>query len=454
LKIFNKIIHFFCQVLVNLANEQNQPSKQCLAQNKSKWTDQNKTSCTPFLAYTKTNRLTMKKNRQLHTITITASITLTVMFVACTTQFRVLRYGYPDIDDRTIFVNDTIQKGNVAFPLPVSLQLSNALDTIQLNHPINKNLISLAEYLRLTQTKAFLIIQNDTLVHEKYFDGYTRSSIHCTFSVSKSITSLIAGAAFEQIPDINLDEPITTFVPALVHKHPYFQQLSINDLFAMKSGLSYSNFRDWTDVFCDNNMIYYSKNQKKYISNENFKFIPGEKRQYKSYDPILIAWMIEQVTNQKVADFFSEAVWKKMGAEYDAYWSVDQKNGLIKASSSFHCSAIDLAKIGLLLLKEGKLKETQIIPSAWIKNTVGTAALRNQKPVLDTWWKPAQCYFWWYSTIEPVGDYYADGYKGQFLYVNPNTNTVIVKFSNVGDEFHDMPFRGLSTSVQRVSAKE
>jgi CubicO group peptidase (beta-lactamase class C family) len=365
----------------------------------------------------------------------------------------VLRHGYPDIDDYKIFVNDTIRKGEGAFQFPMSLKLSDAIDTITIHHPISKSPITLSEYLTLTQTKAFLILQNDTLVYEKYFDGYSRSSIHCTFSVSKSITSLIAGAAFAQIPDINLNAPITTFIPELVNKHPYFQKLSMNDLFEMKSGLSYSIFRDWSDVFCDNNMIYYTSNQKKYISNANFKFIPGKKRQYKSYDPILIAWIVENITNKKISDFFSDAVWKKIGAEYDAYWSVDQKNGLIKASSSFHCSAVDLAKIGLIYLNEGKLQAAQIIPTSWIKNTVGAATMRNKPAVLDTWWQPSQSFFWWFSTIEPVGDFYADGYKGQFLYVNPNTKTVIVKFSDVGDEFHDMPFRKISASIELLTER-
>ena len=394
----------------------------------------------------------MKKN--IYAARMATCITLTVVFVSCTTHFRVLRHGYPDIDDYKIFVNDTIRKGDVSFRFPVSLPLSDAIDTIKINHPVNKRLISLSEYLIQTQTKAFLIIQNDTLIYEKYFDGYSRSSIHCTFSVSKSITSLIAGAAFAQVPDINLDQPVTAFIPELADKHPYFQELSIGDLFAMKSGLSYSTFSNLNDVFCDNNMIYYTGNQKKYISNANFKFLPGEKRQYKSYDPILIAWVTENITGKKIADFFSEAVWQKIGAEYDAYWSIDKKNGLIKASSSFHCSAVDLAKIGLILLQEGKLEETQIIPSAWIKNTVGEEILRNKEAVLDTWWQPAQSFFWWFSTVEPVGDFYADGYKGQFLYVNPSTKTVIVKFSNVGDEFHDMPFRKISASIQSLTEKE
>ncbi|MDX2279454.1 MAG: serine hydrolase [Saprospiraceae bacterium] len=344
-------------------------------------------------------------------------------------------------------MKDTIRKENVAYHFPVSRNLANYIDTIKLNHPVSGKQITLTEYLTQTETKAFLIIQNDTLVYERYFDGYSKSSIHCTFSVSKSITSMIAGAALGTYPNVQINDPITTFIPELRKKHPYFQKLTLKDLLEMKSGLSYSTFQNWTDVFCDNNMIYYTKDQKKYIASSNFKYQPGEKRQYKSYDPILVAWVLENITHKKISDFFSEAIWKKIGTEYDAYWSVDERSGLIKASSSFHCTAIDLAKIGLLYLKGGKYQETEIIPASWIEYTVGVEMFRGKKPVIDTWWRPSQNFFWWFSTLEPIGDYYADGYKGQFLYINPNLKTIIVKFSDVGDELHDMPFRKISEAL-------
>lgn len=374
-------------------------------------------------------------------------ITITTLLLSCSTHIRVIRYGHPNIDDYKIFVNDTVRKGIVSYNIPKSNEVYYRLDTIKLKHPISGNLIKLEDYLIQTQTKAFLIIQNDTLVYERYFDDYSRSSIHCTFSVSKSIISIIAGAALQAYPNLQINEPITTYIPELADKHAYFQKLTLNDLFAMKSGLSYSTFNNWTDVFCDNNMIYYTKSQKKYISNSSFKYKPGEKRQYKAYDPILVAWALENILEKKISDFFSEAVWKKIGAEYDAYWSVDKKSGLIKASSSFHCTAIDLAKIGLLYLNEGRHQTTDIIAKSWIKNTVGVEIFREQKPVIDTWWQPSQTFFWWFSTLPPIGDYYADGHKGQFLYINPSSKVVIVKFSDVGDEFHDMPFRKIAESL-------
>jgi CubicO group peptidase (beta-lactamase class C family) len=379
-----------------------------------------------------------------------AWITIATLLLSCSTHLSVIRYGYPDIDDYKIFANDTVRKGTVSHNIPFSQKISHLLDTIKLNHPKKGNLITLTEYLTQTRTKAFLIIQNDTLVYEKYFDGYSKSSIHCTFSVSKSIVSIITGAAMEAYPNLNANEPITTYIPELRSKDPNFQKLTLNNLLEMKSGLSYSTYKSWKDAFCDNNMIYYTKNQKKFISDANFEHQPGLKRKYKAYDPILVAWSIENITGRNISTFFSDAIWKKIGAEYDAYWSIDEKNGLIKASSSFYCTAIDLAKIGLLYLNEGKHQETEIIPRYWIENTVGADTLRHRKPVIETWWKPSQTSFWWFSTLEPIGDYYADGYKGQFLYINPSTNTVIVKFSDIGDEFHDMPFRKIAESLNRL----
>lgn len=378
------------------------------------------------------------------------AICIGVLLSFCTAQWQVVRYGHPDVDDYKVFVNDTIEKGPVVYHLPKAQAAIRRLDTLRLRHPQSKQSLLLADYLNQTQTKAFLVIQDDSLVYEKYFDGYTKSTIHCTFSVSKSLISVLTGAAVGQFPELSLQKPITTYLPELTDQHPHFQKLTLEDLLAMKSGLSYSTFQRWTDVFCDNNLIYYTKNQKKYISKANFSTFPGTHRQYKSFDPILVAWAIENVTHQRTADFFTQAIWQTIGAEYDAYWSLDRKNGLIKASSSFHCTAIDLAKIGLLYLHQGRQHQgRQIIPAAWIQQTVGPAHLSLHQPVINKWWQPAQTYFWWFSTLEPRGDYYADGYKGQFLYINPSTKTVIVKFSEVEDALHDVPFRKIADCLHR-----
>lgn len=370
-----------------------------------------------------------------------------LLLFSCTAHLRVIRYGYPGVDDYRIFVNDTIRKAGSPFRLPASGRWAPHLDTLRLRHPIHRNLIPFPEYLAQTQTKACIIIHHDTLVYEQYLDGYSDSAIHCTFSVSKSILSVLAGAAIRAYPEIRTDTPVTAYIPELAARHPYFQKLTLDDLLAMRSGLAYSTFRSWTDVFCDNNLMYYTPDQQRYISRSDFQSLPGAHRQYKSHDPVLLAWALERATRQHLSGFFSAAVWQQIGAEYDAYWSTDERNGLVKAASSFHCTAIDLAKIGLLYAHEGQWNGAEVIPRDWIRRTTGTEQLRRAAPVLDTWWQPAQSCFWWFSTLEPVGDYYADGHRGQFLYINPHTRTVIVKFSDASDELHDMPFRMVSESL-------
>lgn len=379
-----------------------------------------------------------------------AALAALLLLSACGTPFRVIRYGYPDVQDYAIFPNDTVRKGGQPRPIPQSLGRSGLIDTIRLRHPASGRLLALPEYLAQTRTNAFLIVHNDTLVYEQYFGGYSRSTLHGTFSVSKSITSVVAGAAMAEFPELSEASAIAACIPELRGAHPDFEALSLRAVFAMKSGLSYSTYRRFWDLFCDNNMMYYTRDQKRYLSKSGFSHAPGTYRQYKAYDPILIAWAIEQAARTSFCDYFSRTIWGPVGAEYDALWSTDRPGGLVKASSSFACTAVDLAKIGLLYAHDGVCGGAQIVSASWIHTTTGAAQMRGKQPVLDTWWQPSHDYFWWFSTIEPVGDYYADGYKGQFLYINPGTRTVIVKFSEVPDELHDMPFRIIAESLAEM----
>lgn len=251
-------------------------------------------------------------SRTMFTSIVLAILLVVVVILANScTHFKVIRHGFPDTNDYKIFYNDTIRKGNIEIPIPEALTLKPQIDTIKLKNPQTNQLIPLSEYLEKTKTQAFLIIQNDTLIYERYFNGYSRSTIHCTFSVTKSITSILAGVALAEYPELTLNEPITKYIPELGEKHPLFNQLNLKNLFEMKSGLSYSNFNNLTDIFCDNNMIYYTQNQKEYILNSKFRYPPGQFRQYKTYDPLLVAWTIEQVSQKKLQTIFRIKYGKK-----------------------------------------------------------------------------------------------------------------------------------------------
>jgi hypothetical protein len=112
-----------------------------------------------------------------------------------------------------------------------------------------------------------------------------------------------------------------------------------------------------------------------------------------------------------------------MGAEFDAYWSLDTKNGVEKASSSFNACARDLLKFGCIFLNNGKFNNKQIVPQSWIANIHDIPASPNQQPFLK------HNFFWWIPNDGADREIVADGYLGQKLTINPRYNIVIVKLS-------------------------
>lgn len=373
----------------------------------------------------------------------TLAIGLCGILSACT-FINVLVYNQPNTDDYKIFSYRRISNSSAPFRYPTK-EARSLIDTIRLQHPITKADIPLKEYLTATKTKAFLVIQNDTLIYQQYFDGYADSTLHCTFSVSKSLTSLLAGCVSDDGHIRSLEQPVTEFIPSLKGTGK-FDSLTLEQIFQMKSGLQHTTTSLFWDAFSDEAQFYYTSDMKAFIQNNPFAYPLGTRRKYKPQDPTLIAWMIEEIAQKSVSAYFEEKIWKPVGAEYPAQWSLDRENGLEKASSSFHCTAPDLAKIGSLMLHKGTWQGKRIVSADWIRKTT-TADNADATAVLNASWKPTHRYFWWIPLPAPRGDFYADGYKGQFLYVNPTTQTVIVKFSDVGDEFHDVPFRRIAESI-------
>jgi len=366
-------------------------------------------------------------------------------FVHSCTFVNVLIYNQPDIDDYKIFKARQVNKSSLPFRYPKKELPTIVIDTIRLQNPVTKAYISLKEYLTLTKTKAFLVIQNDTLVYQQYFDKYTDSTLHCTFSISKSLTSLICGCALDEGIISTTQQNVSAYIPALKGKGTY-DSLSIEHVLQMKSGLQHMKTSLFWDAFSDEAQFYYTSDMKSFLEHNPFAYAVGTHRKYKPQDPTLIAWIVEETARKSVSAYFEEKIWKPIGAEYSAQWSLDRENGLEKASSSFHCTALDLAKVGTLLLHKGQWQGKQLVSAEWIQRSTN-ALQTDTKPVIDAWWKPTHRYFWWIPLEYPRGDFYADGYKGQFLYVNPNTATVIVKFSDVGEQFHDMPFRRIAEQL-------
>ena len=324
-----------------------------------------------------------------------------------------LYYNLADINDYKIFPSISVGTSHETHPLPCSVRQSQVtlpFEADQLKYS------SFEDFLDKTETVAFLIIRNDSIIYHHYAEGFSDSSILPSFSVSKSVVSALLGIAIHEGYIHSVDQPVTDFLPGL--KDPGFSKVTLRNLLEMRSGIRFDE--GYMNPFGAMAKFYYGDNLRKYTYNLKVTGIPGEVYEYQSCNSELIAMAIEQAVGKKLPVYLEEKIWKPMGMEYDATWSVDsEKDPEVKAFCCINARAVDFAKFGLLYLNRGIWNGDTIVPPAWVDES-----LKISNNSLDSQRYP-YAYHW---RVLTNGDFFAKGVLGQYIYISPSKDLVIVRF--------------------------
>ena len=225
-------------------------------------------------------------------------------------------------------------------------------------------------FLEETDTSAFIIIQNDTILYEKYFNETQRDSLVTSFSVAKSFTSALIGIAIAEEYINSVDDPITNYLPELAQRDPNFNKITIRHLLMMASGFDYQGFRP--DVLKSDDILttYYPDQRQAALEFTKIVAPPGEYFQYNKYHPQLLGLILERTTNRSVTDYMQEKLWNPLGMEFSGSWSIDSEgSGFEKMEAGINARAIDFAKLGRLYLAGGNWNGTQIMPAEWVRES-------------------------------------------------------------------------------------
>ena len=278
---------------------------------------------------------------------------------------------------------------------------------------------NLDQFLEKNNTAAFIVIKDDILLYERYFNGYNHDSIVTSFSVAKSFGSALVGIAISEGLIHSLEDPLTKYIPELSQKDPRFQEIRLRHLVSMSSGIHYAEIGlPWSDDAA----TYYAPDLRKVALSSFIDRPPGEEFLYNNFHPLLIGMVLERVSGMPVAEYLQEKIWKPLGMEAPGSWSLDsERSGFEKMESGLNARAIDFARFGRLYLNSGNWNGVQIIPGSWVAESTG----------LDTTTDPVDFYqyFWWVDTKNPARHaFYAAGKHGQYIYVVPGQNLLIVRF--------------------------
>ena len=275
------------------------------------------------------------------------------------------------------------------------------------------------------------------MIVENYYSS-AREDIHTSFSVAKSFDSALIGAAIADGYIASLDEPVINYVPEIAGRG--LDSLTIRNLLRMDSGIRYRSEAEWLAPFSDDALTYYPPNLRAIAYSVQPGSTPiGAAFHYNNFHPLLEGIILERATAMPVSRYLQERIWKPMGAQFPATWSLDSEaSGFEKMESGINARAVDYARFGLLYLHNGEWNGQQILPAAWVAASTqpdaGDDRLFEGYPL----WEEVDGYYgyhWW--GLRNAGgsyDFMAHGHLGQIIYVAPRKNMVVVRLGEEPDE--------------------
>ena len=230
---------------------------------------------------------------------------------------------------------------------------------------------TLDEYLnKETKTTAFLVIRRDTLLFEKYYDGFSDTSLLPSFSVAKSFTSALMGITIQEKHIQSVQDLVIDYLPELKAAHPYWSEMTVEHLLNMRSGIQF-NEDSYVNPYSSIANLYMTKDIFKQAQKAKFAHHPGTTHYYSSLDTSILGLLIERATNKSLAQYLTEKIWQPCGMESSGEWDMDsQKAHHTKAYCCLNITARDYAKFGRLFLKKGNWEGKQIINEAWVNQSI------------------------------------------------------------------------------------
>jgi len=323
---------------------------------------------------------------------------------------RAIFYFTADISDHEIFPERIIEAGTHQ-----AWKLSPEFNRYQLT----KEDVHLLDSF---ETTAFLVIEDTNLLFESYWDGYSEDSKSSSFSMAKSIVSLLIGTAIDDGLISSVDDPVSRYIPEFENKQ---YQITIRDLLTMSSGLKWNE--SYFNPFSVTTKAYYGNKLNPLALKAKSVKPPAKEFEYITANPQLLSIIIKKVSNKTISEYASEKLWKPLGAKNDASWSLDHEKGNEKAFCCFNSNARDFARIGQLVLNKGSWNGTQIISESYLDE-----ALTPANYLVDEENKPVDFYGyqWWVGEHRNLDFYYARGILGQYIVVIPEKNLVFVRLGH------------------------
>lgn len=290
-----------------------------------------------------------------------------------------------------------------------------------------------------TFTNAFLVMRDGKILHESYRNNTDDRTHYISFSMAKSITAMLVGAAVADSSIKSIDQKATDYVPEL--KGSGYDGVTIRQLLQMRSGVDYEERYDFGNnpstaakIFL-NAIVANTERFADTATKVGRKWTPGSHFNYSTLDTSVLGWILERATKQPLSEYTSRVLWQPMGMESYGFWMADGPAGTGRELSGmgYNATLRDFARLGQMMLDQGKFNGRQVLPADWVRQatTITSNADAGAPPVTADVTSPfaRSGYGFQVWTLDDTGAYMALGLQGQFIYIHPATRTVIVKLS-------------------------
>ena len=268
-------------------------------------------------------------------------------------------------------------------------------------------------------TVAFLIVKNDSLWHEQYFDGYDVGSKSNSFSVIKTIVAAALSKAIDAGHVESEEQKVIDFLPWLTGD--YANEVDMGDLASMSSGLKWNE--NYDNLLTITPRTYVEKDLEGLMKTIPIASAPGQKFVYQSGSTQLLAMALEQATGHTISTLLYDYFWNPMGVEHPTSWIIDSKtNGMEKAYCCWNANARDFARFGKLFKNHGVWAGEQLIDSTFTAKAVRPRFEKGQQ----------YGYGWWLGDVDGKSFFSMRGHLGQYVIVFPEDDVVIVRLGHRG----------------------
>ena len=363
--------------------------------------------------------------------------------------FKAIKYKNFDLKDLGDFTTDTLKASTQPFHF-IETTLPSPHKTF------------LDTSLAGTNTFSFLVIRNDSVLYENYWENTNGQTLLPSFSVSKSFVGTLIAIAIKDGKIRSLQEPITNYIPELLKNDRRFANITIQHVLDMRSGIK--NNEDYYNPSSDVLKMGFGSNIWAQIKRLKIEKAPGE-FDYKSVNTQVLAIILERATGVKIQQYIQQKIWQPLGMESYATWNIDsKKRRMVRAFCCINAATRDYAKLGRLYLHNGVWNGVQLLPDQWVHNTTDIDTMVTYEGYKNQWWsneysyrfndslealaflkktphceptvrvynrkadekkgiKAARMYFVYY--LKPM--YHAEGLLGQYIYVYPKKNLIIIR---------------------------